>query len=454
MDTIALLPIELAAFLFVSTTAATRTTTTTTYLVVCRFNRLLKLDRLFECRMKVETGASRPFLVRIAYLIVLIAIIIHWNGCFYYLISKQVGLNVDKWVFNEMSENNTLAYEYLTCYFWSTLMLTTIGEVNMPETTFECVVMSVNFLVAIVLIATLVGNIGSVIAKMNMQQDKFQHRVDAIKSLMKARRVSDELDRRVIKWFDYLYKNKRTVDEADVFAKLPDRLAVELAAQVNLHTLKSVNIFTDCEDGLLRELATKLRLQVYSPGDFVCKKGDIGKEMYIVQKGSLNVVSDDERVCFVTLGVGSYFGEISILNIAGSLTGHRRTANVKSVGYTELLRLSKSDLWRSLADYPLNKRMIIEKGKAKLRKDKLLDEHFERNKVNVYELMDAMVEKNMDEFVDASVELKLRKLEAKSDKVEARLSATLAQMDECCEAIRARMGQLLALETLKFGQSL
>ena len=66
----------------------------------------------------------------------------------------------------------------------------------------------------------------------------------------------------------------------------------------------------------------------------------------------LDVVADDGTTVFVTLADGAVFGEVSILNIPGNKTGNRRTANVRSVGYSDLFSLSKDDLWDALTEYP------------------------------------------------------------------------------------------------------
>ncbi len=50
-----------------------------------------------------------------------------------------------------------------------------------------------------------------------------------------------------------------------------------------------VKIFEDCEKGLLCELVVRLRSQIYSPGDYICRKGEIGREMYIINHGKVEV---------------------------------------------------------------------------------------------------------------------------------------------------------------------
>ncbi|KAL4659672.1 cyclic nucleotide-gated olfactory channel-like [Arapaima gigas] len=341
-----------------------------------RFNRLLRFPRMFEFFDRTETRTNYPNIFRICNLVLYILVIIHWNACIYYAISKSLGFGSDTWVYpNETtSEFDSLSRSYIYCLYWSTLTLTTIGEMPPPVRDEEYLFVVFDFLVGVLIFATIVGNVGSMISNMNATRSEFQARIDAIKHYMQFRRVSKELEGRVIKWFDYLWTNKKAVDEQEVLKNLPDKLRAEIAINVHLETLKKVRIFQDCEAGLLVELVLKLRPQVFSPGDYICRKGDIGKEMYIIKEGRLAVVADDGVTQYALLTAGSCFGEISILNIKGSKMGNRRTANIRSIGYSDLFCLSKDDLMEAVTEYPDAKKVLEDRGREILTKEGLLDE--------------------------------------------------------------------------------
>ncbi|XP_069828495.1 cyclic nucleotide-gated channel alpha-3 isoform X2 [Dendropsophus ebraccatus] len=341
-----------------------------------RFNRLLRFARMFEFFDRTETRTNYPNMFRIGNLVLYILIIIHWNACIYFAISKAIGFGNDTWVYPNIShpEYGRLARKYIYSLYWSTLTLTTIGETPPPVKDIEFLFVVFDFLIGVLIFATIVGNVGSMISNMNASRADFQSKIDSIKQYMQFRNVSKDLEARVIKWFDYLWTNKKTMDEKEVLKNLPDKLKAEIAINVHLDTLKKVRIFQDCEAGLLVELVLKLRPQVFSPGDYICRKGDIGREMYIIKEGKLAVVADDGVTQFVVLSDGSYFGEISILNIKGSKSGNRRTANIRSIGYSDLFCLSKDDLMEALTEYPEAKTVLEEKGKQILMKDGLIDE--------------------------------------------------------------------------------
>uniref|UniRef100_A0A3Q2YCU7 Cyclic nucleotide gated channel subunit alpha 1 n=1 Tax=Hippocampus comes TaxID=109280 RepID=A0A3Q2YCU7_HIPCM len=328
-----------------------------------------------EVQQRTETRTNYPNALRISNLVMYIVIIIHWNACLYYSFSKAIGFGSDRFVYPDPAnpEFGRLVRKYAYSMYWSTLTLTTIGETPPPVENSEYFFVVTDFLVGVLIFATIVGNVGSMITNMNAARASFQARIDAIKQYMSFRKVTKDLEKRVIKWFDFLWTNKKAVDEREVLKYLPDKLRAEIAINVHLDTLKKVRIFADCEAGLLVELVLKLQPQVYSPGDYICKKGDIGREMYIIKEGKLAVVADDGIKQFVVLSDGSYFGEISILAIKGSKAGNRRTANIRSIGYSDLFCLSKDDLMEALTEYPDAKALLEEKGRQILMKDGLLD---------------------------------------------------------------------------------
>lgn len=265
---------------------------------------------------------------------------------------------------------------YVFSFYWSTLMLTSIGDVSPPKNDVECVIMIANFFAAVLIFATIVGNLSDMIGEMRRSRTDFDARMDSVKRYMALRRVGKEFERRIIGWFDYIWLTGQSVaDDQRTLSVLPDNLRTELAINVHLEVLRRVSLFRDCDSpGLLAKLVGRLGSVVYSPGDYVCRRGDVGKEMYIVKSGLLSVLADDGQTPLATVTGGGFFGEVSLLDIPGNSTGNRRVADVKSIGFSDIFILSKEDLWNTLEEYPEAKQKLIEAGEERLRLSNMYDE--------------------------------------------------------------------------------
>ncbi|XP_043275927.1 cyclic nucleotide-gated cation channel alpha-3 isoform X2 [Venturia canescens] len=316
---------------------------------ILRSFRLVKIYRFWAFMDRTERHTNYPNLFRSTSLIHYLLVIFHWNGCVYHIISKNNGFGSKDWVFSD-SETADVVKQYLQSYYWCTLALTTIGDLPRPRSKGEYLYVIVQLLFGLLLFATVLGHVANIVTSVSAARKEFQAKLDGVKTYMRMRRVPNHLQVKVIKWFDYLWLTQKCSDEEKAVSCLPDKLKAEIAINVHLDTLRRVEIFQNTEAGFLCELVLRLRPVLFSPGDYICRKGEVGKEMYIVNRGRLQVVADNGKTVLATLKAGSYFGEISILNMGTA--GNRRTASVRSVGYSDLFVLSKKDMWDVLKEYP------------------------------------------------------------------------------------------------------
>ncbi|GIY23097.1 cyclic nucleotide-gated cation channel [Caerostris extrusa] len=132
------------------------------------------------------------------------------------------------------------------------------------------------------------GNVGDVISSMNANRQEFQARMDHIQMYLTHKKVPASLQLKIKKWAEYTWTSYtffsirvnfpelKATDESRLLNMLPERLRAEVAVHVHLDSLKKVKIFEQCETGFLCELVLKLRSQVFSPGDYVCRVGETG----------------------------------------------------------------------------------------------------------------------------------------------------------------------------------
>ena len=114
---------------------------------------------------------------------------------------------------------------------------------------------------------------------------------------------------------------------------------------VTEEVLKTVPLFKDGDVLFLGAVIMALRSKQAASGELLIKKGDIGRELYLVARGEVEVLDDVGNVIKV-LRDGDIFGEI------GVLMATPRTANVRAKTSCDLFVLEKSDFSRILRDNP------------------------------------------------------------------------------------------------------
>ena len=95
---------------------------------------------------------------------------------------------------------------YIYSFYWSTLILTTIGEVSDfffclfdslqvpgPVQNVEFLFVTLDLMCGVLIFATIVGNVGSMISNMSAARTEFQNKMDGIKQYMELRKVSKQV---------------------------------------------------------------------------------------------------------------------------------------------------------------------------------------------------------------------------------------------------------------------
>ena len=96
----------------------------------------------------------------------------------------------------------------------------------------------------------------------------------------------------------------------------------------------------------------------------------------------------------------------------GNKSGNRRTANIRSIGYSDLFSLSKEDLTDVLSEFPAAKRHLEEKGRQILTKMGMLEESVDAK--------EGKAEK---------VETKIKRLESNLEVLQTKLARLMVELE-------------------------
>ncbi|KAK0041032.1 cyclic nucleotide-gated cation channel beta-1, partial [Biomphalaria pfeifferi] len=326
-----------------------------------RLPRVLKIQTYWEFYERCDQASrSSAHAIRIIKTMCYMLFLIHIETCGYYAMSIHEGIGINAWVYDGRG------IAYIRCFYLAVKTATSIGNNPDPTNEKEYIFMTFYWLSGVFVFALLIGQIRDIVEAAGMVKDNYRKKMDACHWYMQSINLPKEMKDRVRQWFLYNWNQQKTIDERSLVVSLPKKLQTDLAINVHFNTLSKVQLFQDCERNLLYDLVLKLKPILYLPGDYICQKGEVGKEMYIVTQGQVEVVGgENNTTVLATLHEGSVFGEISLLAMSGR--GNRRTADVRSKGYTNVFTLSKHDFEMAMTEYP-DAQAVLKKRAKKLLK--------------------------------------------------------------------------------------
>ncbi|XP_027128342.1 cyclic nucleotide-gated cation channel beta-1 isoform X2 [Larimichthys crocea] len=327
-----------------------------------RLPRLLKINSFFEFNERLEAILTKAYIYRVIRTTTYLLYCLHCNACLYYWGSAFNGLGSTKWVYNGKGNS------YIRCYYFAVKTLITIGGLPDPTTLFEIVFQLINYFVGVFAFSIMIGQMRDVVGAATAGQTYYRTCMDNTIQYMSSYHIPKDVQNRVKTWYNYTWQSQGMLDEQELLTQLPDKMRLDIAVDVNYSIVSKVPLFQGCDRQMIFDMLKSLRSVVYLPGDYVCKKGEVGREMYIIKAGEVQVVGGpDGKTVFVTLRAGSVFGEISLLAVGG---GNRRTANVIAHGFANLFILDKKDLNEILVHYPESKKLLRKKARKMLTKGK------------------------------------------------------------------------------------
>mmetsp|Transcript_6892 Transcript_6892/g.13730 ORF Transcript_6892/g.13730 Transcript_6892/m.13730 type:complete len:1017 (-) Transcript_6892:11-3061(-) len=235
---------------------------------------------------------------------------------------------------------------YLRSVYWAIVGLSTVGYGDIvPQNILETVFATVAILFGGLVLPAIVGGLAAYMGNLNQALNQHKKKMYKVRTFMRGTKFPQLLMDKVLRYYDYLWSRQGGVDEVEIMSELPGPLQQRVAMCVNGVALNTIPFFEQCDEGMQQYLVSVLNPRVFLPNDIIIQMGEVGKEMYLIERGHVIVSNDNKKTSYAQLHEGDYFGETCLL---GATT---RMATVYAVTYCDCFVLSKEDFNDVLSAY-------------------------------------------------------------------------------------------------------
>jgi len=308
--------------------------------IVVFFLPLLKLVKVNRTLRESGESIINPAIFRLMMLVFWILMAAHLIACLWILVSGN-------------PEALAPGDRYVSSFYWTITTIATIGYGDItPKGSQQMLFVILIELFGAAMYGLVIGNIAGLIANIDVAKSQYREKLDKINSFLKYRSIPDHLMRKINNYYSYLWDTRKGYDEIEFLHDLPAALKESVALHLNKEIIERVPLFEKADASLIRDIILQLEPVVFTPGDYIVRAGELGRDMFFISKGMVTVLSADEKLTYATLKAGQFFGEISLL------LSMPRTATIKAAGFCDLYRLEKDQFDVVVEQYPDFKQSI------------------------------------------------------------------------------------------------
>jgi hypothetical protein len=331
------------------------------YSPMMRLNRLVRMVRIdFYFGVIEERTTLNPSAVRIMKSSFFLAMMAHFIACLYnvVIVNQPNGGSQQFAGGSSNFEDLPLASRYVRSVYWAVVSLT--GALNTdPGTMVEYAFYYLVSLVGVMLYVALIGTVASLVSKLDSAGEFHREKMDGLHDFMRYRKLPVDMQQRVRDYYTYLWASRKGLDESEVMNDLPEYLRVDIALTLNKDIIEKVPLFQNQSEHFIAAVVSRMRPRVVLPGYMIIRKGEIGKEMFFLARGDVQVVSEDGGQIYARLAEGSFFGEVALL------ISNKRTASVRAAAYCDLFVLAKDDFDQVLSEFPDESRVMLDEARRR-----------------------------------------------------------------------------------------
>jgi voltage-gated potassium channel len=313
-----------------------------------RLLRLLRIVRLFVIFRRWEAFSwSNPGALRVVKFLISILLLMHWLACFWFYSAFAGGFPPDSWAARADILTSGPVAQYIRSLYWTITTMTTVGYGDItPARTIEYVFAAIIMLMGASLYAFIIGSVASLLSSIQAAKNSHWERIDSVTEFLRQRHVPPEIDAKVRNYYEYVWERYRGLDKNEMLNDLPGPLRLEILLHLASNILKTVPLFKYCSPPLRDALLKSLESRTYTPDSYVANEGELGKSIFFIVEGSVEIISVEQGKSWGILGDGDYFGYMSLA------LGEHRTATIKAIGFCDLLILDKANFNRIKSEFP------------------------------------------------------------------------------------------------------